>query len=100
MKRVKNEMFNILALPSTNLVDLGQDGRLLVLTAVLKDALDNTAAVRMRGELQHLVVEGRHDKVQAVRWNTLDALLDDVVSVAVLHALPHVRLKLLHNLQL
>lgn len=51
-------------------------------------------------EVTHLSLEGVYDEVQRVRLDALDALLDHVVTVLVLHTLQHVAVQLPHHLTL
>lgn len=56
-------------------MQLGQHGRGLVGRAVLEDALDDAAAVRVRGQCVHLPRERVDDELQRRRLHALDALL-------------------------
>jgi len=67
----------------------------LVVTAVLQDTLNDSAAVRMRRQSVHLATEGIDDELDQVRRHAFDALLDHVVTVLILDALHHVALELL-----
>ena len=67
---------------------------------VLKDALDDAAAVGVRGELVDLVVEGVNDELRVGNRHRLDDLLNDVVAVLVLDALHHMTLELLDQTSL
>mmetsp|Transcript_27113 Transcript_27113/g.66501 ORF Transcript_27113/g.66501 Transcript_27113/m.66501 type:complete len:223 (-) Transcript_27113:664-1332(-) len=71
--------------------DLVHDaGALLVVGAVLQHPLDDAAAVGVRGQGEHVAVEGGDDELDAGRGHTFDALLDHVVAVLILHAAQHV----------
>ena len=76
-------------------VELLQDGRGLVPGAVLQDPLDDPAAVGVGGEVVDLPSEGVNDELEPGGLHRLDALLDHVVAVLVLHALQNVPVQFL-----
>ena len=76
-------------------VELLQDGLGLLRGAVLQDALDHPAAVRVGRECVHLTLECVNDELQATGLHRLDALLHHVVAVLIFDALEDGALKLL-----
>lgn len=68
------------------LEDLIQDGPNLILLAVLKHALNHSAAVLVHAHFVHLALKGLDDELHFLRVNGLDYLLNDVVPVGVLNA--------------
>ena len=66
----------------------------LALAAVLKDPLNHPATVRVGGEGEHLPVEGINDKLNLLRGDPLDALLDDMIAILVLDAAEDVAVEL------
>ena len=74
--------------------------RLLLRRAVLQHALDHPASVRVRGQRQHVTVEGRHDELYPRGGHPLDALLNHVVAVLIANASEHVPVELVHHRRL
>lgn len=76
-------------------------GKALGVDAVLEDALDDAATVRVLGEVAALALEGVHDeldvRVHAAFRHDLDALLHHMVAVLVRNALHHAAPELAHD---
>lgn len=62
------------------LVQFLQHGACLVSHAMLQDALDDTAAVGVSGQAEHLPLECVDDELQRVRLHAFYALLHHVVT--------------------
>ena len=76
-------------------VELLQHGRGLLGAAVLQDALDHAAAVRVGGQVVHLPRERVDDELEPAGLHRLDALLHHVVAVLVLDTLENIAVQLL-----
>jgi hypothetical protein len=79
------------------LVELLENSDLIMRFAVLQNALDNTAAIRMSGKDMNLASEGVNNELDMLSWNAFNSLLHYVVSVLVLHALENIGLELFHE---
>ncbi len=95
LKHVLNDVISVLVLQQLRraLVQLVQYGQHLFGSAVLQDALDHAATVRVRGQAIHLTLERTDDELEIGRLHALDALLDDVIAVLILDALEDVALE-------
>lgn len=80
------------------LVKFFQDGGLILIGAELKHALNDTAAVGMRGKSMYLSLECFNDELNVLGWDSLDGLLDDVVSILIFDTLQDIWLKFFNEL--
>mmetsp|Transcript_28130 Transcript_28130/g.67574 ORF Transcript_28130/g.67574 Transcript_28130/m.67574 type:complete len:246 (+) Transcript_28130:248-985(+) len=67
-----------------------EDAGDLLRGAVLNQALQDSAPVRLHGHALHVLMHGMNDKINVPHRHHLDALLDHVAPVLVLDALHHV----------
>jgi len=72
----------------------------LLILAILKDALNHTAAKRVAAQCYDTCEEAVQKMHNARRRYALDDLLDDVVAVLVTHTAHDLPIKLAHNLAL
>lgn len=76
------------------LMELLQDGRLVVRLAVLQDPLDHPATIRVGGQDVDLASEGINDELYVLGGDPLNGFLDNVIAVLILDALEDVCLQL------
>ena len=68
--------------------------------AMFENALDDSAAVRMGAQRVHLAGKGADDKLKGTWLHALDALLYDMITILVFHALENVAIEFTHDLLL
>jgi hypothetical protein len=66
--------------------NLVNNGPGLLLSAVLKHSLNNSAAIGVHTQLNHVVIHWLQDEVEAVRGHLLNALLNHMISILVINA--------------
>lgn len=81
-------------------VQLLHDGLLVCLVPMLKSTLDHTAPIRMRRQLADTSPEAIENETNVLPRHCLNDLLDDVVSVLVLHDCENLGLEFLDQLSL
>lgn len=81
-------------------LELSQKERLVFFTAFLDHALDHPASILLLRQLEDSAANGVIDEVDTIAWHLAEDLLDDVVSVVVLHDAEDFRLKLFRQLNL
>lgn len=101
----KNMLNNIIAIlvlhePLRVPVQLVENGRRLLVHAMLQYSLNNSTPVRVRRQMVHLLQHVAHYEIDRARLATLDAFLNNVVSVLILDALDDVALELVRHLHL
>lgn len=66
-------------------VQFGENGVRLLRRAVLEDPLNHSTAVGMCAECKYLSVKCINDELQCNRFDTLDALLNDMISILIFY---------------
>jgi len=81
-------------------VKLLENAGLIVRFAVLKNSLNDPAAIGMGSKNVHLPPESINDKLQVLCRDTLDGLLNHMVAILIFDALHHIGFELFHELRL
>ncbi len=81
-------------------MSLFKDSYPIFLGAIFKYPLNDTTPVRVSCKSMHLASESFNYELDVLRWNTLDGLLNDVVTILIFNTLQNIMLELLHELSL